>query len=95
MNSQRHQTVRFLLISRNSTLPLPLKSVMVVGLGDAGKTTLVHQLLTDKFSPNQFLMTDGVSMKEWKPTPQMNFSLWDFGGQQRTCGYPRGVAAAN
>jgi GTPase SAR1 family protein len=74
--------VRFLLISRNSTLPLPLKSVMVVGLGDAGKTTLVHQLLTDKFSPNQFLMTDGVSMKEWKPTPQMNFSLWDFGGQQ-------------
>jgi GTPase SAR1 family protein len=55
---------------------------MVVGLGDAGKTTLVHQLLTDKFSPNQFLMTDGVSMKEWKPTPQMNFSLWDFGGQQ-------------
>jgi hypothetical protein len=56
--------------------------VMIVGPGDAGKTTLVQRLLTDQFSARQFSMTDGVSMKEWRPTPEMNLSLWDFGGQQ-------------
>jgi GTPase SAR1 family protein len=56
--------------------------VMIVGPGAAGKTTLVERLLTDEFSTRQFSMTDGVSIKEWKPAPEMNLSLWDFGGQQ-------------
>jgi GTPase SAR1 family protein len=56
--------------------------VMIVGPGDAGKTTLVHRLLTDEFSARQFSMTDGVSMKEWQPTSETKISLWDFGGQQ-------------
>jgi GTPase SAR1 family protein len=42
--------------------------VMITGPGDAGKTTLVHRLLTDEFTPRQFSMTDGVSMREWRPT---------------------------
>jgi hypothetical protein len=28
----------------------------------------VHRLLTDEFTPRQFSMTDGVSMREWRPT---------------------------
>jgi GTPase SAR1 family protein len=56
--------------------------LMIVGPGEAGKTTLVQRLLDNTFSPNQFSMTDGVSMKEWNPTSEMNLTLWDFGGQQ-------------
>jgi GTPase SAR1 family protein len=57
--------------------------VMITGPGDAGKTTLVHRLLTEEFSPRQFSMTDGVSMREWRPTatgdPLSHLSL--FGSQ--------------
>ena len=56
--------------------------VMLVGPGEAGKTTLVHRLLTDEFVSGMFSMTDGVSMKDWKISPEMNLSLWDFGGQR-------------
>ena len=55
--------------------------VMIVGPGEAGKTTLVHRLLHDEYCGN-IPMTDGVSMKEWQPRPDVNLSLWDFGGQQ-------------
>jgi hypothetical protein len=41
--------------------------IMVVGPGTAGMTTLVHRILTGEFTPGQFTMTDGISMKEWKP----------------------------
>jgi GTPase SAR1 family protein len=71
--------------------------VMVVGPGEAGKTTLVHRMLTGRFSLGQFLATDGISMKEWTilPPPAASsgdgdgsedlnvcLSLWDFGGQE-------------
>lgn len=39
--------------------------VMFVGPGAAGKSTLVHRILTGDFNPGQFQLTDGVSMKEW------------------------------
>jgi len=41
--------------------------VMLVGPGNAGKTTLIHRLMTGEFTAGQFAMTDGVSMNEWKP----------------------------
>jgi GTPase SAR1 family protein len=64
--------------------------VMLVGPGSAGKTTLVHRLLTEEFAAGQFSMTDGISMKEWKlsganddvPPLHLQLSLWDFGGQE-------------
>jgi hypothetical protein len=69
-------------LNSSSSAEICRMRVMIVGPGDAGKTTLVERLLTDEFSPGQFSMTDGVSMKEWKPIPEVNLSLWDFGGQQ-------------
>lgn len=72
--------------------------VMLVGPGEAGKTTLLNHLLCGKFvtSPG---MTDGVAMKTWSPQlslqelqqPQQQsscderkilLSMWDFGGQE-------------
>lgn len=65
-------------------------------VGGAGKTTLVHKLLTGDFSNEQFTMTDGVEMKDWKFEVNNNnnnnsnnnnnkipvhLSLWDFVGQ--------------
>jgi GTPase SAR1 family protein len=69
---------------------LSRQRVMIVGPGNAGKSTLVHRLMTGAFTPNQFSMTDGVSMKDWvlKTTPEgapvteIHLSLWDFGGQE-------------
>jgi hypothetical protein len=69
-------------LNSSSSAEICRMRVMIVGPGDAGKTTLVERLLTDEFSHGQFSMTDGVSMKEWKPIPEVNLSLWDFGGQQ-------------
>ena len=55
--------------------------VMLVGPGEAGKTTLVHKLMTNKFKHNQFEMTDGVDMHTWL-CEGIEFQLWDFGGQE-------------
>jgi GTPase SAR1 family protein len=75
-------TVTLLKTPQKSSSEIFRMRVMIVGPGEAGKTTLVERLLTNGFSSNQFSMTDGVSMKEWKLTPEVNLSLWDFGGQQ-------------
>jgi GTPase SAR1 family protein len=61
--------------------------VMLVGPGDAGKTTLVQKILTGEFLHQQFTMTDGISTNDWLVSaPNSNdviqFSFWDFGGQE-------------
>jgi internalin A len=62
--------------------------IMVVGPGNAGKSSLIHQLKTGKFTPHQFLMTDGVSIEDWvlngedESAPEIHISFWDFGGQE-------------
>ena len=40
--------------------------IMFVGPGEAGKSTLVHKLLTGEFKFGEFSMTDGVSMRSWE-----------------------------
>jgi GTPase SAR1 family protein len=45
--------------------------IMVVGPGEAGKTTLVHRILTGEFTATQFSRTDGISMNEWEWSPPM------------------------
>src|SRR3546814_1397023 len=52
---------------------------MVVGPGEAGKTTLVHRLTTVKFLHN-YQLTDGIAVNEWQHD-NVDFYFWDFGGQ--------------
>jgi internalin A len=53
--------------------------IMMVGPGEAGKTTLVHRLIEGKFEGG-FSMTDGVSMADLI-VDDLRISLWDFSGQ--------------
>lgn len=67
--------------------------VLVVGPGEAGKTTLMHRLITGEFPKEPFPMTDGISLQHWRAEQQLQggdgtaavkkvqFMLWDFGGQ--------------
>ena len=58
--------------------------MMVVGLADKGKTTLVRRLQGKDCGPNA--ATNGVDVSEWVYRPQLRktflFSIWDFGGQE-------------
>ena len=58
--------------------------MMVVGLADKGKTTLVRRLQGKECGPNA--ATNGVDVSEWVYRPQLRrifyFSIWDFGGQE-------------
>lgn len=53
---------------------------LLVGLAEAGKTTIVRQL-TGRVSPEK--RTIGVEVTEWKPRDDLplSVSLWDFAGQ--------------
>src|SRR3546814_2639386 len=53
--------------------------VMVVGPGEAGKTTLVNRLKTDEFLSSAS-MTDGIAVNDWQHD-NVQFYFWDFGGQ--------------
>ena len=58
--------------------------MMVVGLADKGKTTLVRRLLGKDCGPSA--ATNGVDISEWVYRPLLRrtfyFSIWDFGGQE-------------
>lgn len=65
-NKEILEYMRQVQLSLQSTILYRMK-VMLIGPGDAGKTTLVHRIMTGEFRFGQFSMTDGVSMKVWKP----------------------------
>ena len=58
--------------------------MMVVGLANKGKTTLVCRLQGRDVGPNT--ATNGVNVSEWVYRHQLrktfHFSIWDFGGQE-------------
>ena len=58
--------------------------MMVVGLANKGKTTLVCRLQGKDVGPNT--ATNGVDVSEWVYRHQLKktfyFSIWDFGGQE-------------
>ena len=58
--------------------------MMVVGLANKGKTTLVFRLQGKDCAPNAAM--NGVNVSEWVYRPKLrkafHFSIWDFGGQE-------------
>jgi internalin A len=57
--------------------------LVLVGRGGAGKTSLVHKLVTDRF--RHFQLTSGVKITNWDTTlgrRKVRARVWDFGGQE-------------
>jgi GTPase SAR1 family protein len=57
---------------------------MLVGLGEAGKTSLIHALINKK-GASRPVITDGIEIREWSvdlpDKSQLTYSIWDFAGQ--------------
>jgi leucine-rich repeat kinase 2 len=57
--------------------------LMLVGLGEAGKTSLLNALMKKKQNQERPTLTDGIDIKEWsiklKDNSDLVFSMWDFG----------------
>lgn len=74
--------LNFLRERNASSLEVCRMKVLIVGTGGVGKTTLVKRLTTGVFSGSE-PWTDGLNTQEWlEPESKIQFSLWDFGGQQ-------------
>jgi leucine-rich repeat kinase 2 len=58
--------------------------LMLVGLGEAGKTSLIHALI-NKNGASRPVITDGIEIREWSvdlpDKSQLTYSIWDFAGQ--------------
>ena len=56
--------------------------LMLVGLGEAGKTSLVRALKS-KYDDQEISLTDGISIEDWNidlsNNSMLTFSIWDFG----------------
>lgn len=57
----------------------------MVGLGEAGKTSLLNSLISRKRSKERPLLTDGIDINDWivdlEDKTQLIYSMWDFAGQ--------------
>lgn len=57
--------------------------LMLVGLGEAGKTSLVKALVEKSNLMSRPLITDGIEIRDWNikqpDKTDLTFSIWDFG----------------
>ena len=58
---------------------------MLVGLGEAGKTSLLNALINKRQSKEKPKITDGIDIRDWvvdlEDQSQLTYSMWDFAGQ--------------
>ncbi|CAF3639029.1 unnamed protein product [Rotaria socialis] len=79
------QTMAFLQRLISGSTPCKRTKLMLVGLGGAGKTSLVRAFL-ESHSDKPPEVTDGIDIVKWKvplslPDDFLEFSVWDFAGQ--------------
>ncbi|CAF3553209.1 unnamed protein product [Rotaria sordida] len=79
------QTMAFLQRLISGSTPCKRTKLMLVGLGGAGKTSLVRAFL-ESHSDTPPAVTDGIDIVKWKvplnePDDFLEFSVWDFAGQ--------------
>lgn len=79
------QTMAFLQRLLSGSTPCKRTKLMLVGLGGAGKTSLVRAFL-ESHSDTPPAVTDGIDIVKWKvplngPDDFLEFSVWDFAGQ--------------
>ncbi|UJR35583.1 hypothetical protein I4U23_028336 [Adineta vaga] len=79
------QTMAFLVRLISGSTACKRTKLMLVGLGGAGKTSLVRAFL-ESHSNSAPAVTDGIDIVKWKvPLSEQNdvleFSVWDFAGQ--------------
>ncbi len=57
--------------------------LMLVGLGEAGKTSLVNSLTNKSNTHQRPIITDGIDIKDWivqlPDKSKLTYSIWDFG----------------
>ena len=79
------QTMAFLQRLDSGSTACKRTKLMLVGLGGAGKTSLVRAFL-ESHSETPPTVTDGIDILKWKvplndPDDFLEFSVWDFAGQ--------------
>ncbi len=79
------QTLAFLQRLISGSTPCKRTKLMLVGLGGAGKTSLVRAFL-QSHSETPPVVTDGIDIVKWKVPLEIDddfleFSVWDFAGQ--------------
>jgi small GTP-binding protein len=64
---------------------IPVIKILIIGEGGVGKTTLIHKLVTGKFSDQSMTIGIGFATKIMKTLDGHSFKLqlWDVGGQSR------------
>lgn len=64
-----------------ATAAIPEVRLIVLGDGGVGKTTLIRRLVEGQFRSDT-VVTQGVHVLVWRPTPDLQVHIWDFGGQE-------------
>jgi internalin A len=70
---------------RIGRLPLNEAKLILIGRGEAGKTSIVNRLVHYTFNRNE-KKTDGIRITKWKlllpGNEDVRLNIWDFGGQE-------------
>jgi len=72
------------LLRSGDVRPLNEAKLLLVGQGSVGKTSLIKQLIYNRFNPNE-PQTDGLNVSEWNVyvnSKDVRLNVWDFGGQE-------------
>ncbi|MDF5706441.1 MAG: COR domain-containing protein, partial [Nostoc sp. S4] len=72
------------LLRSGEVRPLNEAKLLLIGQGSVGKTSLIEQLIRDKYDKNQ-PQTDGLNVETWNVqvnSKDIRLNVWDFGGQE-------------